>query len=169
MADRVVLWGISAFFTGWAVATLLVYIPRYTLFIRAVDVLLIVPEWRFFGPIPGRSDMHLLFRDRLDDGAIDEWREIDIVSMRPLWSALWNPRRREAKALFDACVEMAKARVKTPDAVLGSMPYLTLINFVSAQPRWTRSVETQFLIMMRDADATPPELTPVFLSEFHAL
>ncbi len=170
MGETVVATALAGLFIIWGLCTILVHFPRFSETIRVLDFFVVIPEWRFFAPNPGRGDFFLLYRDQLADETITDWREIEIVRERALWSGLWNPRRREAKALFDACVELSKTKRDAPDSVLASIPYLTLLTYVSTQPRWSSStLHTQFLVMMQDNDQPDREVKPLYLSEFHSL
>lgn len=88
-------------FALWAVASVAVLVPRFTQWMREHDVAGLLPEWKFFAPIPGRGDFYLLYRDLYAE-SITDWTEIDLGGERRWWNCFWNPRRRERKALFDA-------------------------------------------------------------------
>ncbi|MCC7377384.1 MAG: hypothetical protein IT581_22175 [Verrucomicrobiales bacterium] len=167
--DQVIAVLLAALFGVWALSTVLVHFDRFSPLIRAVDFFTVVPEWRFFAPNPGRGDFFLLYRDQLDDASVTDWREVRIIRPRAVWSAVWNPRRREAKALFDAAIDLARTARDEPDSVMGSIPYLTLLSYVSAQPHWTQAVRTQFLLMLQDNDEPNRDIRPVHLSDLHAL
>ena len=167
----VVDWTVVAILTVWLGFTMRFHVPlRDNLPLRRKDLFGLVPDWRFFAPTPARHDYHLLFRDRLSDGAVTEWQEISIGRHRRWYGFLWNPHRRDRKALFDLTTELARVALdEGPDAVPGSISYLTLLTYVSDLPRWSPSVMTQFCILASDARANnlPPE--PVLISDMHWL
>ena len=78
-------------------------------FLRQHDFFGLVPEWKFFAPIPGRGDFHLLFRDFFPQGTTDG-PQLDIGGPRRWWNFLWHPHRREKKAAFDAARESRASR-----------------------------------------------------------
>ena len=101
---------------------------------RRLIPLLIVPEWRFFGTNPGRFDFYLLYRDRLVTNEITDWVEIPLIVPRPWHAFAFNPSRRSAKAIMDVVIHLSRELDESRESIVGSMPYLTLLNHVSAQP-----------------------------------
>ena len=145
----------------------LVYHPRLNEIIRVFDVLSLVPEWQFFAPNPGRYDYHLLFRDVFADGSMSDWSEIPVINYRHWWHFIWNPGKRRPKALFDALSEFGK-RVEANDTLLtASIPYLTILNYVSSLERSIPAKSVQFLVMYSQAYCSPPEV--LILSNVHGL
>ncbi|WP_039737341.1 hypothetical protein [Saccharomonospora halophila] len=137
---------------------------------------LLIPDWRFFAPNPGIHDHHLLLRDRLTDDSLTEFREVSRVRERTLLQALWHPHRRAEKTIFDSVAELLRyvgqhgEGRRGPDPSLQlSVPYLTLLAYVTAREHHPDAVRTQFLIAISGGYETEDEPTMVFLSEWHAL
>lgn len=157
---------IIAVFSSWLGLAVLVYIPALQPWVRGFDVLGMIPEWRFFAPNPGREDCYLLYRDKLEDGSVTDWTELAPTVRRQYWHAFWNPRKRGNKALFDVVRSLMRQIHNQAPGIEVSIPYLTLLNHVSLQPRSDSSAFTQFLLM-RSAGDMEPELA--FMSGLHAL
>jgi hypothetical protein len=164
MGEDVVL----CLFGMWSVCCVLVLFPRFEKFIRRADLLALIPEWRFFAPIPGQHDFYLLFRDRLEDGTISDWQELASLGRRRWWHGVWNPKKRSNKALFDV-VQAFTEYVSAGDRALKiSIPYLTLLNHVSSVPRPVSAKFTQFLLMYSHGKSSE-EPSVFYLSDFHLL
>ena len=138
---------VALFFAAWASVSLVALLPKAAAFLRQHDFFGLVPEWKFFAPIPGRGDFHLLFRDFFPQGTTD-WTELDIGGPRRWWNFLWHPHRREKKAAFDAARELA--RFTTPeyiDEIQFSVPYLCFLCYVCGLDRTLEPAQTQFLLL----------------------
>lgn len=123
---------------------------RLSAWIRKRDHLNLVPAWTFFAPNPGVQDFHLLFRDELTDGRTTPWQEIQLVSLPVVFGMLWNPGRRQNKALIDIVKYLAQeaiVRRMDPHGLRISLPYIALLNFVSNLPRAYQPTKTQFMLM----------------------
>lgn len=78
--------------------------------------LFLAPNWNFFAPYPGKWDYHLLYRDRLADDSLTEWREADELTETPhrfKWG--WNPQMFRMKALVDFNQGLTKVVSGDPD------------------------------------------------------
>ncbi len=164
---RVLLAG--AIYGVWAVATLLHFFPRFRDHIRALDFLTIVPEWRFFGSNPGRSDFYLLYRDRLATQEFTDWIEIPLNAPRPWHAFVFNSRRRPAKALMDLVIHLSRETSNTQIPILGTIPYLAILQFVSAHPATELSTHRQFLLLHSSPERGDAEPELLFSSDVHAL
>ena len=134
--------------------------------IRRLDPFGLLPEWRFFAPVPGRSDYYLLYRDELGDGATTAWREVVLERPRRWCYPVWNPGRRERKALVDLVADLGSA---TEDGRVSplSLPYLSLLWAVSELPRAPSARSRQFMLMASTGARARPE--PIFCSARHTL
>ena len=62
----------------------------------------LIPNWRFFAPIPAMDDQHILYRLASEDHARHtEWRTAHVIPQRRFVHAFWFPGRRVDKAVFD--------------------------------------------------------------------
>jgi hypothetical protein len=132
---------------------------------------ILVPQWNFFAPAPDVHDYHLLYRDDLGGGRISPWRALTgHLAARRFRASVWNPEKFQQKALFDVVQEMSLVSLEyedVPASVRLSLPYILLLQYVSAISRSRLSLGTQFLLMRRDPTTEACEV--VFLSEFHAV
>jgi hypothetical protein len=161
--------GVVAIFAAWLLCSILVYIPRLRRPIRNYDIFGLVPEWRFFAPNPGRTDFHLLYRDKYRDGTLSNWTEVAAIGNRRVWNMLYNPMRRRNKALFD-CMQEFSRHVNERDPVLElSIPYLTLLNYVSCLFRNPLPEQVQFLLMYSAGEQADKDPEPLYVSGFHRL
>jgi hypothetical protein len=133
----------------------------------------LLPDWRFFAPQPGTYDNHLLFRDELADGSLTAWKEVLVASERKLRHAIWHPKRRGEKIVFDTMNEIIKITQEPAlekEDIQVSVAYLTLLNFVTHSQRHADGTKrTQFLVARssgRDVDEEPVML---FLSNLHPI
>lgn len=138
--------------------------------VRRWDPLGLIPMWWFFAPNPARGDFYFLYRDQLKDGSVTDWTEVKVGVTRRWWNLVWNPSRRERKALFDIVTSLARRAQETTDVTVQvSLPYLALLNYVSRLARTEASVSTQFMLMQTEADSPDEPPAAVFLSRIHRL
>src|SRR5262245_58660337 len=121
----------------WLTASALGQVPIPLLQgLRRWDQFGLVPDWRFFAPQPATGDFHLLYRDQTEEGHVTDWVEISIGIPRRWWNVVWNPGRRQRKAMFDLATELAREVQQSSTAALQvSVPYLAILCFVSARSR----------------------------------
>ncbi|NYH80814.1 hypothetical protein FHR84_004182 [Actinopolyspora biskrensis] len=113
----------------WLLLTLLCQLP-YRAFdrLRALDRSgLLIPDWRFFAPEPARHDFRLAYRFAGRDGAWSAWMPEPAARARSAGHAVWFPRRREDKALFDVCSELLGAVEHGRDERLTETPVFRLL------------------------------------------
>ena len=159
----------GAIYGVWALMTVMHSTDRFRDRIRNLDLLTIVPEWRFFGENPGRVDFHLLYRDRLVSDEITDWIELPLIVRRPWNAFVFYPGRRPAKALMDVVIHASRVAKEHGESISGSLPYLALLHHVSAQPAGEGSTHRQFLILQTTADRDDAEPELVIASEMHEL
>jgi hypothetical protein len=137
--------------------------------IRYLDLFGVIPNWSFFAPRPASHDWHLLFRDYLADGHVSPWTETQIPERNPFFCFIWNPHRRQQKALSDAVTILLKnVGIVDPERLQLSVSYLLLLKYISLVPRTQTALATQFLIMKAEGP-TDPGPRPVFISNTHSL
>lgn len=123
---------------GWLGLSAICQIPcGFTRRLRVMDLAGLVPHWTFFAPTPGTCDYYLLYRDdQLLDSSLTAWREISLCDNRRPWHLLWNPRKREKKALFDLTTALLReVQLEHLETIQLSVPYLALLTYVSSLPR----------------------------------
>ena len=137
--------------------------------IKVRDHFALIPSWTFFAPNPGVSDTELLYRDLLFDGQYGSWVCVESPKPPP-WRALWNPGKRQRKAIIDLSTMLIRLAVEEHhqrDIIL-SIPYLALLSFVSRQPRSPLAEQRQFMLARTFGSADlPPEI--LFVSGLHRI
>lgn len=68
------------------------------------DCLALLPRWTFFSTVPS-FDFAVAYRDRRDDGFLSEWRMHEMPG-RSAFRFIWNPGRRNRKAVHDLCTTL---------------------------------------------------------------
>lgn len=164
---------------GWFAASAVYQIPKPPfLWLRKWDLFFLIPEWKFFAPRPGTADYYLLYREQLGDGSLTDWTQAPLMQHRSWTQGIWNPAKREEKALVDIVSDLAReARyvIDSPELtwtwLQGTAAYLALLNFVSFDmPHANSSEYCQFLLMMRDNSGDRSSApSPVILSQLHRL
>ncbi len=138
--------------------------------ISAYDAFLLLPIWTFFAPNPGRSDYHVVYRDRRADGSVTAWREVEVAECRRPYTWLWNPEKRSKKVISDfvATIATMKLRDRASDAaVMLSLPYLLLLNTVCNIDTDPGATHRQF-VLLETFGFNPTAAPQVLLrSDFH--
>jgi hypothetical protein len=156
---------------GWLCLSALCQIPsKVSWAIRRIDILNVVPWWSLFAPNPVASDFRLMFRDRLRDGSLTEWRNVDCDARRVI-PLLWKTRTRRHKATFDFCSRLTQIRNRRGEvAAVASVPYMALLNLTVSISRPLEAVETQFAIAeIEGYHLATPVARVVFVSRLHSL
>jgi hypothetical protein len=130
---------------------------RWTRVLGWVDGWLgLIPRWTFFAPRPGINDFSLLYRFRTADGELSRWFGVTPATAVRWRDAIWNPGKREKKALMDYAAELSCAIASdyadTGGGRLGgivvSNAYIAMLSYVeqvAAEVHGARSV--QFLVV----------------------
>lgn len=166
-------WCLYGLLGAWYGASILQQMDKKTAALRRVDPTgIVVPNWRFFAPTPARHDYNVLYRDKLGDGKLTRWQEKELTLERNVRQMIWHPHRRMEKALFDVASELFQLSevMKQPEQIQFTVPYLSLLNFVTHQvPHDLSATHVQFLIANSAAHEETVEPRMLFLSELHAL
>jgi hypothetical protein len=170
----------------WLLMTAIVQLPfRNCRRIRLYDpVGHLLPGWNFFAPKPVRADFAVWYRswhcyenDREEvagDGS--PWLELAGIESRRRIDGIVNPARYTRKSIFTCCNVIITLIARTGyqpdrttglpcDAVLVSLPYLLVLNKVTA--RCPQVVAVQFRIDVVRYDAGTPTSATVFRSAVH--
>jgi hypothetical protein len=158
---------------AYLIVTALAQRPRFpwVRWLKGRDTFALIPIWTFFAPNPGTTDTRLLWRERLFDGTISPWHEVD----PPTWGmlrAVWNPSKRIRKAITDASSILARRAAAEPKnkLLLISIPFLMILRYVCSFPASPLVVARQFVLCQTsgaDGEGTEPKL--VLVSNWHAL
>ena len=138
--------------------------------IRKKDLFSIIPQYNFFAPTPGTKDFHVLTRNKFPDGELTGWKEVMIPKKRSWWNIVWNPYRREKKAIFDLATTLAKElKAYKAESVQISMSYLALLNYASNMERFPGTTHCQFMIMMTHGFFSGEQPIILFTSNMHRI
>lgn len=140
--------------------------------LRAVDVFGLIPVWTFFAPNPGMTDYYLLYRDRLPDGSLDNWRKVELKqSENGFRLALWNPTKRKHKALSDIVSSLIRlAKHRESEALVATVPYILILNFITSRPHSLGTNGTQFMVLEHSGFSGESERSRVLMmSGIHRL
>lgn len=159
----------------WALATVIHHVPP-TRLPGAVDRVVnrgawswLVPTWNFFAPRPGVYNYHFLYRDVSAEGRAGRWREIGRSAPHAWYRPLWNPHKTHNKVSVDLAMDLAQCAAAMRESPASSLqltiPYLSLLAYVTRQPREAPAHATQFMVLQRSRS----EDNMVLLSGVHRL
>jgi hypothetical protein len=162
---------------AWLVGTALSQHP-----LRAFDrvrsgfrrVGLLIPDWRFFAPEPGRWDDHLMVRTIGDDGEPTPWRAVNRYAPRRWRHAVFFPENRVEKALADSVAVLLTRLSANDREITDLLEYRLLRGFVEGHVRAQHTAATlprgfQFLVLRDAGHDEGNELTMSLVSRFEAL
>ncbi|WP_158858024.1 hypothetical protein [Streptomyces sp. NRRL B-1347] len=161
---------VTAGLAGWLVLTAAGQLPdhRFDALLQRGRWRIPVPNWRFFGPNPGVTNTHLLYRDFCANRP-SIWRDLEVGEDRPWYGLVWNPRNRAPKSIFDASQRtiVAISSHDTGQRVTDTSDYIFLSRYVQRHaPHEPGASETQFLLVESKAlDTSNEQITPAFASE----
>src|SRR6476661_7290843 len=105
---------------------------------RRWDFLGLLPRWTFFSMVPD-SDFCVFYRDRIATGSLTAWRHV-APQPRTVARVLWNPGRRQRKAVEDLCVgfmtQFARRLHRSTKSSPWSFSYVALVYYVAQVPAW---------------------------------
>jgi hypothetical protein len=164
---------VVSFFISWFLLTVLKHLPvrvmrKFGNFLLSPMSLRFIPIWNFFAPNPASHTYHLLYRDQSKDGKMTNWHEIKIPQQE--WSRVfWNPSKSFNKGILDIVLEFTQLipRLKDHQEIIKvSLPYLTILSYLSYVQRSIEPFATQFLLLQSSSSAG---FEILFLSDFHQL
>lgn len=126
----------------------------------------LVPMWSFFAPRPGMHDYHLVYRWFSNSQSKAKWREA--INYQPtFFSWIWNPQKKDIKALNDLSLELLRACHNSSDdrAIITSVPYLVILNHINSIINF-KNGKIEFMIL-RDTRLDNYEV--VFRSQTHPI
>lgn len=140
---------------------------------RLLEPVALTPQWKFFGQsvlqTPGAlSDIHLLVRDRMEDGALGQWQPVMSPGERRLGEAFWNPGSRSRRTLSAFAEYLAfQPGAARDEHVQVSLPYLALLRHCLAHaPRPERAESRQFALVLTSGRSAR-SMSVAFVSAFH--
>jgi hypothetical protein len=177
MAQLIYTLSIVIIFVLWFVCTIICQFKgKSAAFIQKyIDVLRLIPSWTFFAPRPGKSDYHVLYRDKRPDESLSEWTEVELSEGRNFFDFIWNPRKRNKKVLSDIIQTLIITFSRYPKDqdrtfLMYTFPYIMVLHLVTRQhskvndPAFRQFVLAESPGYLEDSD---PNF--ILLSKFHEL
>jgi hypothetical protein len=136
--------------------------------LKSKDALHLVPNWRFFAPVPARRDYHLEYRVKTTDLQITRWKRIAFYKERTLLSLVWYPDKRFRKA-FNTSVRRITRSVRDHgfETAARSLSYMHLLNYLQARHLAKSARQLQYRIVSSQDFADDPRIRLVFTSSWH--
>lgn len=128
--------------------------------LRRFDLFGLLPNWSLFAPRPSVSDYYVLWRPLSPAGEPQgRWIELPAAPRNPWFGGLWNPRRRDYKALIDIVSWLQIEMRRAPDSDASTrVPYRLLRNHVARRlPAHVERFQFQVLKLSRRTDTATPE------------
>ncbi|MFF3396260.1 hypothetical protein ACFYW1_35790 [Streptomyces sp. NPDC002669] len=108
MNRRVLDRSVQIALAGWFTATVLSQHPHRVFDgLRRFDRLGLIPNWRFFAPIPAQHDYVVLHRLVHADRSTGGWQRPSQPYERGWTSVLWSPQRRHVKSVLMVCGKLS--------------------------------------------------------------
>ena len=112
--------------------------------LKKLDMLNIVPNYKFFCPKPVRYDYHLYYRV-IDNRNPTDWQKVPIGKKKNGLSFVWNPYKKEKKA-FTRMIQLIRQQYKGRKKKTYGYMYMTLLDFVRSQATALNGNGIQFRI-----------------------
>ena len=128
----------------------------------------LIPNYRFFAPIPIRRDFHLEYRLIKPSLRTTEWTRIKFFSERTTLSVIWYPDKRMRKSFNTYVRRIIKTLSSSnPKGVKKGISYLHLVNFLLNRDAAKESHGIQFKIVSEQTfdELCKPRL--VLISDWH--
>lgn len=185
---------VSLVLAAWMVLTILNQLDRGRAIIASLlryDLFSVIPIWTFFAPNPGRTDTHIVYRDVYHDGALTNWRALELSS-RPGLFVLSHGERRVLKGIVDMQHELLSERYLSPALspenpgppseiesnrpfrpaspdIVFTTPYLALLSLVTHASHDLFTTGTQFALATSAGPEWDANATVLFVSGRHAI
>lgn len=158
------------------VSTINQFAPKLIEKLQRWDLFALVPNWRFFSPIPKKADTLIAARAWTGDAQPADWTVVSPPLTFAPWCVLFHPRSRLQKATGDlsmfllAHVGSLSGDVTRARSVLASLPYTILLSYALTQlcdaaPQAGKVSRIQFAVIDAFGDLQTPRV--LFMSEIH--
>jgi hypothetical protein len=138
--------------------------------LRGRDVFRLIPNWRFFAPIPVRRDFHLEYRTRSCQGQVSWYERIELSQERDWVTTVWHPRKRLRRAFTTSVRGIVRCRARFGEpASLQCVAYLRLLNYLQSIVADTNGYALQFRIVSAADFAADPQIQITFQSDWHLI
>ena len=133
--------------------------------IKKLDILNLIPNYKFFCPKPVRYDYHLYYR-LVDNETVSRWQKIRIGHKKSHISFLWNPAKKENK-VFNRMVQLIRENYKGKQKTRFGHMYLTLLDVVRSEIPQRSGKNVQFRITYNQALRDKPAEKIYYTSIVH--
>lgn len=132
---------------------------------RVVPLSILLPNWRFFAPEPGETDVRIVYRQS-KAGSWSTWVELNPVE-RSVTRFMWNPSKFDSKALTDVvCSLLESAESVVGKRLMMSWSYVLLLHRVSMKCS-DETEKVQFAVVETDGFIPNRNITLRFVSYEH--
>ncbi len=150
-------------FSAALTLTMLSQLPSHSFDrMRRSDLFGLIPNWKFFAPVPATRDHEVFHRLRNPDGTWQDWQRTSPPAPRRFLHLVWFPGRRADKGVFDHASELAQLAVTVdPVELVLSSSYRTIAATVGRCVRVAGDIPVhQFAIITHAGsdDAVLPEV-----------
>jgi hypothetical protein len=177
MAQYIYTLSIIIIFVLWFICTIICQFKgKAADFVHThLDVLNLIPLWTFFAPRPGKSDYHIIYRDKSPDQSMSEWTEVELSEGRNFLDFIWNPRKRNKKVLSDIIQTLIITFSKYPKdedrkLLMYTFPYIMVLQLVSQQKSKIANPSLrQFVLAESPGYLEERDPNFILISKFHQL
>jgi hypothetical protein len=166
---------ISLCFAVWLILTVLHQLPdEWVPVLRAIkkaNRLHLIPRWNFFAPTPGTSDYHIFVRSFDASQSPGAWYEFNPLCNRGWATAFWNPSKRFRKTVIDMVqitTKVVSQNEQAASTLAITVPYLSLLNVLSAHCRSRGASACQFAIIKTEGPDQVREGELLLRSDVHS-
>jgi hypothetical protein len=154
---------------AYLAVTLLFQFRPFSTRAHGLDVLGIVPRWKFFIPQSGRFEVGIELRCGSDEGDLGAWMPVRIYPPRHALTWLWFPEQHRAAIVWLSAHRIA-ARVVGGNhaAAPETLAYRTLVRHLQRTAEAQRSAMFQFALVHPESGANSPADRTLFTSQMHA-
>ncbi|MDP9742299.1 UNVERIFIED_ORG: hypothetical protein QFZ59_004129 [Bacillus sp. B2I3] len=155
---------------AWFLLSIALCYPRFAAWIGRYDLLMLIPQWSFFAPLPNVADYFLYVRcSRVGNRDLSMWKEVRLANERSWAAFAWNPDRRTRKGFFDLTTELCHMVNLPREEILVSLPYLHLLTVATAAIEEGPGIDVQFALARVVPAQSNTDVTVLFCSEFHSV
>ena len=136
---------------------------------KSKDLFKLIPNWRFFAPIPVRTDYHLEYRLLRCNNNITPWKKVLQRTPRNFWCFIWYPEKRFRKALNTSVRRIDKiSSISGRQAAVRSYAYLGILYYLQNFCSQHLGNALQFRIVSKQDFASNRSSTLIFKSRWHS-
>ena len=133
---------------------------------KSLDWLGIIPNYKFFCPVPTTTDYHLYYRVKGADVSWNDWEELAIGLRNPWLCFIWNPGKRDRKVFYAAVKAIRRlSNAKGKQRRKSQLLYSLLLNYVKNRVLPENAIATQFRITYQQDLNDSPNTKELFTSE----